>query len=208
MQALFGLSGFAALHSQQVGELSTELRLCVSLQSCSGSPGGDAHPPLSAPDAALPCRATLQTDSRAVMGWRDGLVVCAFRGTSSLANVLSDVKASRGSINSWIWAHCEAGLAWLAVKCGFRQPDRAGWRHQRRCPLLSRRCHLLASTTSAARPCSIHAPLHSCLLWRTASIFSTEQFIYSSQPRLFSSVVTSRHGRRPCCPSATTAAAS
>lgn len=103
VQALFGLEGFAALHSQQVGELSTELRLCVSLQSCTRWPDGGAHPPLSAPDAALPCRATLQTDSRAVMGWRDGLLVCAFRGTSSLANVLSDVKASCGWIVSWIW---------------------------------------------------------------------------------------------------------
>lgn len=32
------------------------------------------------------------TDTRGVVGWRRGAVVCAFRGTSTMSNVLSDVK--------------------------------------------------------------------------------------------------------------------
>lgn len=36
---------------------------------------------------------TRATDTRAVLGWRDGLLCCAFRGTQTLANVVSDIKA-------------------------------------------------------------------------------------------------------------------
>lgn len=32
------------------------------------------------------------TDTCGVVGWRRGAVVCAFRGTSTMSNVLSDVK--------------------------------------------------------------------------------------------------------------------
>lgn len=34
-----------------------------------------------------------ESDTRCVVGWRDGLVVCAFRGTQTMQNVLSDIKA-------------------------------------------------------------------------------------------------------------------
>lgn len=56
-------------------------------------------------------------DTRALLGWRDGVVVLAFRGTASMANVASDTKL-------WLTTHQPArrhkgGSAYVKVHYGF-----------------------------------------------------------------------------------------
>lgn len=88
-----------------------------------------------------------QTDTRAVVGWKDGTIVCSFRGTQTLTNVLSDIKA-------W-WATCPGlctcfcflrGAAGRSAECRSADPRQGPCcppraRPCRQTPVLPRRFH-------------------------------------------------------------------